>query len=138
MTSPSQPPRSPRSATPAKRYAIRFTIAVVLYAAGVIGAAALQGVSGEGPLGWWPALLTLPGIVVGVFAVLALNRESDEFERSKQGEALTFAFAVGVPIILVLGLLQSFGFGHIPFLAAGIILLAAWLIGAIVVAIRYR
>lgn len=135
MTSPSQPPRT---ATPGRRYAIRFTIAVVLYVAGVFAAAALQGASGAGPLGWWPALLTLPGIVVGAFAVLALNRESDEFERSKQGEALTFAFAVGVPIILVLGLLQTFGFPHIPFLVAGVVLLLAWLVGAIVVAIRYR
>lgn len=128
--------RRPRQG-PGVRYIGRLITGIAVYVAGLVGAAAIVHTAGEGP-GVLPGLLTLPGIAIVVWAVLAYYGEADEFERRKLGEAILIGFLVGVPVILAVGVLQYFGLPPINWMGAYVILMTAWLLGAVVTAIRYR
>lgn len=100
-------------------------------------AAALLARGGWGPSPW-AVLLTLPGIAAIVRAIVSYHREADELERTKLGEGVLIGFGVGVPVVLAIGLLEAYGGPHLSWMWAFMILMAAWLVGAFVVAIRYR
>jgi hypothetical protein len=121
--------------SPAARYLVRFSVGMALYVVGLLAATALWSHHVPGPVA---LLLTLPGIAVIVWAVIAHFRGSDEFEQRKMGESFTFAFALGVPVVLALGLWESFGGPHLNAIVDFMILMAAWLVGAIVSNLRYR
>lgn len=128
-------PRPRRTVSAGARYASRFSWGMGLYASMLVIALVLRN---QGVGSWQPMLLTLPGIAVIVGAVLAYYREADELEQRRLGESVVVGFAIGVPVLLVIGLLESFGGPHLNWMIAFVILMAGWLVGSIVSAIRYR
>ena len=125
--------KTPR--TPLFRYLVRFSIGMVLYIVTLFLAIALHN---EGIGTWQAGLLTLPSVAIIAWAIIAYYRESDEFLQRKLGESFIIAFAIGVPAVLVLGLLETFGGPHINGMVSFGVLMTGWLIGSIVAGIRYR
>src|SRR5699024_1581353 len=82
-------PAEGRSTAPrrsaASRYSIRFTIGLLAYTAGILGAGFLVRSDAAGPTAWWASLLTLPGIAIMVWALMTYYRECDELARRKLG-----------------------------------------------------
>ncbi|GAA1724452.1 hypothetical protein [Brachybacterium phenoliresistens] len=132
---PDRPTRRRQAMTPGARYGMRFGWGMGLYAVTLVLALILRN---HGVEGWLPMLLTLPSVGIITWALVAYYRESDEFAQRKLGESFVFAFAIGVPILLVLGLLEAFGGPHLSGMIAFVVMMAAWMIGSIVSAIRYR
>ncbi|MDI6022317.1 hypothetical protein QBL02_02010 [Leucobacter sp. UT-8R-CII-1-4] len=128
-----QSPKTTR--TPHFRYLTRFSIGMVLYIVTLFIAIAIRN---EGIGTWQPGLLTLPSVAIIAWAVIAYYRESDEFVQRKLGESFIVGFAIGVPVVLVLGLLETFGGPHINGMVSFGVLMTGWLIGSIVAGIRYR
>lgn len=124
-----------RKRTPAARYTVRFCVGMGLYCVTLVIALTMHN-AGVGS--WQPMLLTLPGVAVLGWAVIAFYRESDEFVQRKLGESFITGFAVGVPGLLVIGLLESFGGPHLSWMIAFAVMMTGWLIGSVVSGIRYR
>ena len=124
-----------RTMSPSARYNARFAAGMVLYALTLAAALVMRG-AGIGT--WQPMLLTLPSVAVMAWAVVAYYRESDEFAQRKLAESFIIAFAVGVPTLLVIGLLESFGGPHLNWMVAFAVMMAGWLVGSLVANARYR
>lgn len=121
--------------TPQARYLVRFSLGMVLYIITLFTAVAMHNAG----IGTWQAgLLTLPSVAIIAWAVIAFYRESDEFSQRKLGESFIIGFAIGVPVVLVFGLLESFGGPHLNGMVSFGVLMTGWLIGSIVAGIRYR
>lgn len=125
-----------RRMSPARRYTVRFTAGMLLYLITLFAAVRIADATGGRT--WLFALLTFPAIAIIAWALVAYYRESDELERQKLGESFTIAFAIGTPLVLAIGLLQSFGLGPLNWMLAFGIYMAAWGVGAVVAALRYR
>lgn len=121
--------------TPLFRYLLRFSIGMALYLVTLFVAIALHN---EGVGTWQPGLLTLPSVAIIAWAIIAYYRESDEFLQRKLGESFIIAFAIGVPSVLMLGLLETFGGPHINGMVSFGVLMTGWLIGSVIAGIRYR
>mgnify|MGYP001014565821 FL=1 len=83
------------------------------------------------------ALVVLPSIVLIVRAVMLLWREADELARGVMVESLAIGFAVGAPVVLVVGIFQVFGLAELSFMWAFAILMAGWLLGGYLARRRY-
>ena len=83
------------------------------------------------------ALVVLPAVVLIVRAIMLHWRDVDELARSLMVESLAVGFAIGTPIILVIGLFQAFGLADLSFLWAYGILMGGWLLGAFLARRRY-
>ena len=83
------------------------------------------------------AAVVLPAVVLLVRAIMLHWRDVDELARSLVVESLAIGFAVGTPIILVIGLFQAFGLADLSFLWAYGILMGGWLLGAFLARRRY-
>ncbi|MBB4071970.1 hypothetical protein EII31_06325 [Leucobacter sp. OH2974_COT-288] len=118
-----------------RRYSMRLGSGMALYTVSLLVAIVLRG-AGIGD--WLPALLTLPSVVIIAWAVAALYRDSDEFGRRKLAESFVLAFAIGVPILLTVGLLEAFGGPHLSWLFAFAVMMGSWVVGSTVAIIRYR
>lgn len=128
--------RSDRRTTPAaRRYMIRFFLGMALY---MLALPLALIVRNAGQPSWIPLLITLPSVALITWAVVAYFREADEFEQRKLGESFTTAFAIGVPILLSLGLWEAFGGPRLSWMFAFIVMMAAWLFGTLVANLRYR
>lgn len=133
--------RDPSSATrgntrsPVWRYIFRLGIGMALYAVSLAIAIALQS-SGIG--GVLPALLTLPSVAVIAWAGISLYRESDEFAQRKFAESFVLAFAIGVPILLVVGLFEALGGPHLSWMLAFTVMMVSWMIGSMAAQLKYR
>lgn len=127
--------RPRRKATPAARYGARFGVGIGLYTASLVIAVILRN---QGIGTWQPMLLTLPSVAILAWAIIAFYRESDEFVQRKLGESFIIGFAIGVPVLLVIGLLESFGGPHLNWMTAFAVMMTGWLIGSVVSSIRYR
>lgn len=114
---------------------IRMVLGITIYVLTLFVATTMQS-AGIGT--WQPALITLPGVAVIAWAVIAFYRESDEFAQRQLGESFIIGFAIGVPLLLVVGLLEMFGGPHLNWMFAFGIMMTGWLIGSIVSAVRYR
>ncbi len=128
-------PRPRRKATPATRYGARFGLGIGLYTVTLVLAVIMRD---QGIGTWQPMLLTLPSVAILAWAIIAFYRESDEFVQRKLGESFIIGFAIGVPVLLVIGLLESFGGPHLNWMMAFSIMMTGWLIGSAVSGIRYR
>ncbi|MFC0673669.1 hypothetical protein [Brachybacterium hainanense] len=124
-----------RPLTPGARYGSRFGLGMGLYAMGLTVGLILRS---RGIGDWQPMLLTLPGVAIIVWALIVYYREADEFAQRKLGESFVVGFAIGVPILLVIGLLESFGGPHLNGMVSFLIMMAGWLVGSLVSALRYR
>jgi len=122
-------------ASPATRYMIRMGVGIALYVITLFIAVAMQD-SGVGT--WQPMLLTLPSVAIIAWAVIAFYRESDEFAQRQLGESFIIGFAIGVPLLLVVGLLEMFHGPHLNWMFAFGIMMAGWSVGSIITSIRYR
>lgn len=124
-----------KNRTPLFRYLTRFSIGMALYLVTLFVAIAIH----DAGIGTWQAgLLTLPSVAIIAWAIIGYYRESDEFLQRKLGESFIIAFALGVPAVLMLGLLETFGGPHINGMVSFGVLMTGWLIGSIVAGIRYR
>ncbi len=121
--------------TPHARYLVRFSLGMALYLVTLFIAIAMRN-AGIGT--WQSGLLTLPSVAIIAWAVIAFYRESDEFAQRQLGESFIIGFAIGVPLLLVVGLLEMFGGPHLNWMFAFGIMMTGWLIGSIVSAVRYR
>ena len=135
MNSSNNTPLGSRKSSPATRYVIRMGIGIALYVATLFAAIAMQN-AGIGS--WQPMLLTLPSVAVIAWAIIAFYRESDEFAQRQLGESFIIGFAVGVPLLLVVGLLEMFGGPHLNWMIAFGVMMTGWLIGSLVSSVRYR
>ena len=64
-------------------------------------------------------------------------READELARGVMVESLAIGFAVGAPVVLVVGIFQVFGLAELSFMWAFAILMAGWLLGGYLARRRY-
>ena len=135
MNSSNNTPLGSRKSSPATRYVIRMGIGIALYVATLFAAIAMQN-AGIGS--WQPMLLTLPSVAVIAWAIIAFYRESDEFAQRQLGESFIIGFAIGVPLLLVVGLLEMFGGPHLNWMIAFGVMMTGWLIGSLVSSVRYR
>lgn len=119
-----------------RRYLVRFSVGMVSYCV-LLVVALLIGRAMAPPWRILGALAVLPAVVLIVRAIMLHWRETDELARSLMVESLAIGFAVGTPIILVIGLLQAFGLADLSFLWAYGILMGGWLLGAFLARRRY-
>ena len=119
-----------------RRYLVRFSVGMVSYCV-LLVAALLIGRATAPPWRALSALVVLPAIVLIVRAIMLHWRETDELARSLMVESLAIGFAVGTPIILVIGLFQAFGLADLSFMWAYGILMVGWLLGAFLARRRY-
>lgn len=119
-----------------RRYLVRFSVGMTSYCV-LLVAALLIGRAMAPPWRILGALAVLPAVVLIVRAIMLHWRETDELARSLMVESLAIGFAVGTPIILVIGLLQAFGLADLSFLWAYGILMGGWLLGAFLARRRY-
>ncbi len=119
-----------------RRYLVRFFAGMVSYCV-LLPVALLVGRALAPPWRMASALLVLPSIVLIVRAVMLQWREADELARSVMMESLAIGFAVGVPIVLVIGIFQAFGLADLSFMWAFAILMAGWLLGGCLARRRY-
>lgn len=132
---PAPRPTSAKTMTPAMRYGVRFGVGMAFYPVGLTLALILRS---NGVDHWWPMLFTLPAVGIITWAVVAYYREADEFEQRKLGESFVLAFGLGVPTLLVLGLLEAFGGPQVSTIIAFVVMMASWLLGSLVANRRYR
>jgi phosphatidylglycerophosphate synthase len=118
-----------------RAFALRFALGILLYGAGLALAVTAERI---GVPAWIPALLILPAVVLMAWANVAMYRSGDEFERRKIAEAVLFAFMISTSLILAVGFLQFFLLPALNWIFAFSILMAAWIVGTIVSAVRYR
>lgn len=118
-----------------RAFVLRFVVGVALYAVALGLAVAADG---TGMPAWLPALLVLPAVGLMAWANIEMYRSGDEFERRKIAEAILLAFVISVPLILAVGFLQFFLLPALNWIFAFSILMAAWIVGTIVSAVRYR
>jgi uncharacterized membrane-anchored protein len=118
-----------------RAFTLRFVVGVALYAVALGLAVAADG---TGFPAWLPALLVLPAVGLMAWANIEMYRSGDEFERRKIAEAILLAFVISVPLILAVGFLQFFLLPALNWIFAFSILMAAWIVGTIVSAVRYR
>lgn len=121
--------------SPSTRYLVRFSSGMALYVIAVPIGLAMRGADRPA---WIPVLLTLPAIALITWGLVAYYRESDELVQRKLGESFTTAFGVGVPVVLTLGLWESFGGPDLTLMVAFVVLMTAWALGAGIAAMRYR
>ena len=114
-----------------RRYLVRFFAAMAAYCV-LLAVALLVGRAVAPP---WRMLGVL--VVLLVRAIMLHWRDVDELARSLMVESLAIGFAVGTPIILVIGLFQAFGLADLSFMWAYAILMAGWLLGAFLARRRY-
>ncbi len=126
-----------RGMEPATRhYFIRLGVAVVVYCA-LLAVALLVGRALAPPWRMLSALIVLPSVVLIVRAVMQYWREADELARSIMVDSLAIGFAVGTPLILVIGVFQAFGLADLSFMWAYALLMASWMLGAFLARRRY-
>ena len=118
-----------------RAFAVRFAAGMVLYGVALALAVAADGTSFPA---WLPALLVLPAVGLMAWANIEMYRSGDEFERRKIAEAILLAFVIAVPLILAVGFLQFFLLPALNWIFAFSILMAAWLVGTLISALRYR
>ncbi len=119
-----------------RRYLVRFSVGMASYCV-LLVAALLIGRAMAPPWRALSALVVLPAVVLIVRAIMLHWRETDELARSLMVESLAIGFAVGTPIILVIGLFQAFGLADLSFLWAYGILMGGWMLGAFLARRRY-
>ena len=119
-----------------RRYLVRLSVAMAAYCA-LLAVALLIGRAAAPPWRMLGAAFVLPAVVLLVRAIMLHWRDVDELARSLVVESLAIGFAVGTPIILVIGLFQAFGLADLSFLWAYGILMGGWLLGAFLARRRY-
>ena len=119
-----------------RRYLVRLSVAMAAYCA-LLAVALLIGRAAAPPWRMLGAAVVLPAVVLLVRAIMLHWRDVDELARSLVVESLAIGFAVGTPIILVIGLFQAFGLADLSFMWAFAILMAGWLLGAFLARRRY-
>lgn len=126
-----------RGMEPATRhYLIRLGVAVVVYCA-LLAVALVVGRALAPPWRMLSALIVLPSVVLIVRAIMQYWREADELARSIMVDSLAIGFAVGTPLILVIGVFQAFGLADLSFMWAYALLMASWMLGAFLARRRY-
>ena len=119
-----------------RRFLVRFFAAMASYCV-LLPVALLVGRALTPPWRMLSALVVLPSIVLIVRAVMLLWREADELARGVMVESLAIGFAVGAPVVLVVGIFQVFGLAELSFMWAFAILMAGWLLGGYLARRRY-
>ena len=120
-----------------RRYLVRLSVAMAAYCA-LLAVALLVGRAAAPPWRMLGAAVVLPAVVLLVRAIMLRWRDVDELARSLVVESLAIGFAVGTPIILVIGLFQAFGLADLSFMWAYAILMAGWLLWAFLARRRYH
>ena len=115
---------------------MRLSVAMAACCA-LLAVALLIGRAAAPPWRMLGAAVVLPAVVLLVRAIMLHWRDVDELARSLVVESLAIGFAVGTPIILVIGLFQAFGLADLSFMWAYAILMAGWLLGAFLARRRY-
>lgn len=121
--------------SPLARYVVRLSIGVALYFVTIFLAVQLQE-SGTAP--WLLLLMNLPSVAVIAWSIISFYRESDEFAQRQLGESFITGFAIGVPLLLAIGLLEILGGPHLNGMIAFGIMMTGWFIGSMVTVFRYR
>lgn len=122
---------------PSRRYLIRMAVATVVYL--ILLGFMFVLIKVLPPAGDpWTVLMVLPPVGLFVRAMRGLWEESDEFNRRKMLEALATGFAIGVPLLVPLGIMDLVTNTHIPFIVSFGILMGAWALGGVLSALRYR
>ena len=119
-----------------RRYLVRLSVAMAAYCA-LLAVALLIGRAAAPPWRMLGAAVVLPAVVLLVRAIMLHWRDVDELARSLVVESLAIGFAVGTPIILVIGLFQAFGLADLSFMWAYGILMGGWLLGGFLARRRY-
>ena len=119
-----------------RRYLVRLSVAMAACCA-LLAVALLVGRAAAPPWRMLGAAFVLPAVVLLVRAIMLRWRDVDELARSLVVESLAIGFAVGTPIILVIGLFQAFGLADLSFMWAYGILMGGWLLGGFLARRRY-
>ena len=119
-----------------RRYLVRLSVAMAAYCA-LLAVALLIGRAAAPPWRMLGAAVVLPAVVLLVRAIMLHWRDVDELARSLVVESLAIGFAVGAPVVLVVGIFQVFGLAELSFMWAFAILMAGWLLGGYLARRRY-
>ena len=119
-----------------RRYLIRFSVAMAAYCV-LLPVALFVGRAVSPPWSMACALLVLPPVALMVRAVGRYFQEVDELARKVLVESLALGFVIGTPIVLDVGLFQTFGLADMSFMSAYAILMVSWLIGGFLARRRY-
>jgi hypothetical protein len=123
---------------PSSKYALRFLLAVLLYAVLLIVAVLL--IRAYPDADWHIPIALLPAIpgVIGARVIASEVGSRDELERQIQLESLAFAFAGTAVVALSIGLLEVAGVPQINGAFYIPIMMALWMLGQVAAKRRYR
>lgn len=121
-----------------RSYLFRFGVAIALYAVLLIVAIVVATALPDSPLRFVVMLLPVPALVLVVRAVARYLREADELQARILLESLGIGFAGGSLITFTWGLMQAAGAPDLSWTLVFPIYAACWLIGRLVVGVRYR
>lgn len=121
-----------------RRYAIRFTVAMVSYAVllilGILWATHAEG----SPWRFVAMALPVPALVAVIWAVITYLREADEFQSRSTVESLAIAFGGGSFTTFTYGLMQFVGAPELNWTWVWMVYAMWWVIAGVVVKRRYR
>ena len=121
-----------------KRYLVRFLIGMTSYMILLVVAILIGEPMGEGLGRVLMGLLPIPALLFVAWAAIQFSREADEFARRQLNESLAIGFAFGSALVASYGVLDSFGAPQLSWMWAFSTYMMCWLIGSLVVRLRYR
>ena len=126
-----------RARSAMRRYIIEFIVAMALYVAVLLAVVPFVSERVDSP--WRVPVGLLPMIPVGLVVLTAVRHYGriDEMARRGMMESLSLAFIIAAPMVITLGFLDSAGLS-VDIWWAWVTMGASWLIGALVVGVRYR
>ncbi|MFW6599384.1 hypothetical protein ACQBAU_11860 [Propionibacteriaceae bacterium Y2011] len=120
-----------------RRYAVRFTVAMVAYGV-LLGAAFLLAGLFDGPGRYLVMALPVPALFAVVWAVFRYWEAVDELVRRDVTRSLALAFGVGSVLTFSYGLMQVAGAPVISWLWVWPVYAVCWLVASLVIRLRNR
>ena len=126
-----------RARSAMRRYILEFVAAMAVYV--VVLMAVVPFVSERVGSPWRIPVGLLPMVPVGLVVWTAVRHYGriDEMARRAIVESLSLAFIISAPIVITLGFLDSAGLS-VDIWWAWVTMGASWLVGALIVGLRYR
>lgn len=121
----------------AKRYAVRFSLGIALYAV-LLVVAIIIGPQVDGTVRMLVMLLPLPGVLFIAWALLRYLLDADEMVRRDQLVSIALAFGLGSILTFTYGLLQTAGAPQISWLWVWPVYAGCWLTSRVVLHLHTR
>lgn len=111
----------------ARKYLIRFGVAMGAYLVLVLAGVLLTPMVGESPWRFVTMALPVPAILAIVWAVATYARDADEMVSSDLARSLAIAFGAGSALTFTYGLMQAVGAPQLNWMFVWVVYAACWL-----------